>query len=299
MKVLSPDQMNRIREDVARANITLLSLQEELIDHICCEVENRMEEGLSFEEAYRMLQHQANSKTLQDILESTLLLTNKHFALMKTTMKLSGLFALSLISIGTLLRILIVPGANMLIVSGFVLLTFLFLPSAVFLEYTFSAQKKLFQRISLLLGSMALCNGILFKVMQWTGANVLINLGFLLLLVLVLPLVFSTQVKSNPSKTEKYLFGFGIISLGLFALGVLFKLMHWPGTAVLLIAGIILFMGLFIPAYSLLVLQKKERSIAPFIFMIILSIYMVTMTGLISVSSTTDHQTSAFIQQPK
>lgn len=296
MNVLSSDQLNQIRESVSRANITLQTLQEELIDHMCCEVENLMESGYSFGEAFRMLQDQANSKTLQDILESTLLLTNKHFAFMKTMLKLSGLFGLSLISTGTLLRILFIPGANVWIVSGFVLLTFLFLPSAVFLDYTLATQKKLFQRISLLLGSMALCNGILFKVMQWTGANVLINLGFLLLLVLVLPLVFSTHVKSSHSKTEKYLLGFGILSISLFALAVLFKLMHWPGTAVLLITGIILFMGLFIPAYSLLILQRKERSMAPFIYLIILSIYMVTMTGLISVSATPDHQTSAFIQ---
>lgn len=300
MNALNAEQLDRIRADIARAHIDLHNLQEELMDHLCCEAEHLMEQGKSFDEAYQIIRQYASIKYLQDIQESTLLLTNKPFAIMKTTMKFSGLFALTLISVGTLLRFTHLPGANILMVSGFILLTFLFVPAAVFLDYSTSVHKQWFKRITLLLGCLSVCNGILFKVMHWTGASALILSGFVILLGIFLPQVLAKQVRESESRTEKFLFGLGIVSVGIFVLGFLFKLMHWPGAAVLFVTGIVLLGGIFFPLYSMQVLLKKERSIATLIFWVILTIYTVTLTGLISISPVNETlQRQITIEQPQ
>ncbi len=48
MQPLNKRQVDIIVADVERAKITLLHLADDLIDHICCEVESEMNQGKSF-----------------------------------------------------------------------------------------------------------------------------------------------------------------------------------------------------------------------------------------------------------
>lgn len=53
MPELSLQNIDQISNDVRKQEITFSHLLEELIDHICCDVENEMQNGFSFSEAYR------------------------------------------------------------------------------------------------------------------------------------------------------------------------------------------------------------------------------------------------------
>lgn len=50
----------------------------------------------------------------------------------------------------------------------------------------------------------------------------------------------------------------GAVSISLTSLGILFKLMHWPGTGVLLLVGISLFSVFFVPSIAVY-LYKREK----------------------------------------
>ncbi len=302
MKLLNPNQIEQIRKDILSVNLSIHSLQEELIDHVCCTIEENMNHGKSFEEAYQIIKVHIGSQHLKEIEEDTLLLTNKLYHLMKNLLKFSGTISLSCIAIGTLMRFMYLPGADLILVVGFLLLTFLFIPIAVFLDYSLTAEKQWIRRITLLFGCLFLSNGILFKVMHWQGANMLIVGGFFFMLFLFAPVVISNEFKKESSNRAKSIIGLGGISLLIFAMGILFKLMHWPGAVVFFVTGSLLFFGIFIPLYCWFILQKKEISFAPFIYVIILSVYVITMTGLISISPqtnpTTQNQTSPITHSP-
>ena len=132
MNSLNENQIKLIEADVETARITLVNLSDELVDHICCEVERLMEmKGKSFDEAYKEIKKQTGTHVLQKIQQNTLYLIDKNYKLMKNTMKITGNVSLSLIAFGTIFKIMYWPGATMLLVVGFVLLCFLFFPAAI------------------------------------------------------------------------------------------------------------------------------------------------------------------------
>ena len=62
MNSLDKSQIELIESDVESARIILETLSQELVDHICCEVENEMEKnGKTFEEAYALIKKQTGT----------------------------------------------------------------------------------------------------------------------------------------------------------------------------------------------------------------------------------------------
>ncbi len=53
MPELSIEHIERIAREVKKQEIIFSHLADELIDHICCDVEYEMQDGLTFYEAYR------------------------------------------------------------------------------------------------------------------------------------------------------------------------------------------------------------------------------------------------------
>ena len=51
MDLLTPDQVRALRDYLENHGLTYESLQTEMLDHICCDVEVNMEKGLEFEKA--------------------------------------------------------------------------------------------------------------------------------------------------------------------------------------------------------------------------------------------------------
>ena len=52
MPELSLHHIDQISRDINRQEITFSHLLEDLIDHVCCDVENEMQNGLDFTDAY-------------------------------------------------------------------------------------------------------------------------------------------------------------------------------------------------------------------------------------------------------
>jgi hypothetical protein len=245
-----------------------------------------MKNGISFEAALIQVSQFAGIEQLMQVQENTLVLTNKWYAIMKTTMKLSGTFSLACIATGTLLRILHVSGADIIFVTGFLSLTLCFFPAAVFLDLKRSVKKQWLRRIFLMTGCDLLAAGVLFKVMHWTGANMMLVIGWVIVPGIFLPLLLVEKLRETSSRKIKAIYLLGASALFIFEFATLFKLMHWPGTSIMLITGSILLVTCFLPLYSLMVIRHNQRFIPQFLFLVILSIYAVTMTSLISFRGT-------------
>jgi hypothetical protein len=91
--------------------------------------------------------------------------------------------------------------------------------------------------------------GAFFKVMHWPVANVMFILGIGLFSALFLPIMFTLKMREKTEKREKVVLAMGLgISLYLL-IGVLFKIMHWPGSGFFILSGIPILLFLYLPVY--------------------------------------------------
>ena len=204
MYCISEQQIDFILDDLRARGIEMVSLQQDLLDHICCIMEQNLEEDGNFESFYYRTIEQFYKKELCEIEEETInLLIHKNYYTMKKGMLISGLISTLLLSIGIVFKFLHFPGAAVLILFGVLLLSFLFLPLLFVLKAKESKEIK--DKIILSLGFLAaisLTLGILFKVMHWPFANLLGLAAMIIMLFLFLPIYFISGIKNPDSKVN-------------------------------------------------------------------------------------------------
>lgn len=285
MNCLDSRYIRRIEEDVESARITINNLSQELVDHICCEVEDLMSKGKSFDEAYAIIKEQTGIKVLQQIQENTLYLTDKKYKTMKTTMKITGNVSLALIAIGTAFKIFHWPGASPILIFGFTMLCFIFFPAAVYLNYTYKKeQKKPLLNASILVGGIVFMVGVLFKLMHWPGAALLLLAGWSIILCVFLPILLFIKIKEAETKREKGIYFLGVFALTIFEISTMFKMFHWPGAGPLMLLGGFLLIVVFLPLFASLKFRNGSITIPQFIFLITTSMYVVVLTFLLAMN---------------
>jgi hypothetical protein len=291
---LNNDQIALVEADVESARITLMHLSDELVDHICCEIEEQMEHGKPFEEAYRIVKEQTGIYTLKKIQEDTLYLINKKYAFMKTTMKITGNVSLVLVAAGTLFKIFYVQGASIILVLGFALLALIFFPSAIYMNYSEQKIKeKTVLNLAALLGGVSLMIGFLFKVMHWQGANMLLLIGWLVMLGVFLPLLLIVKLRETTTTRQKWIYSFGVLGLTVFEVSTMFKFFQWPGAAPLMLLGSILLVSVFLPMYTYMKFKESGKITGQFIYLIIICMYVISLTALIGLNgSAATHTTT-------
>jgi hypothetical protein len=204
MYKVSDQQIEYILSDIRRNGVDTEDLQLNLLDHICCIIEQELDENGDFEQFYFALIKKFYKKELKEIEEETQsLLTYKNYYAMKKTMIISGVTSVSLLTMGIILKFLYQPGASFGIVLGIVLMSFLFLPLLFVLRIKENKENR--DRVLIgfgTLAAMSLSLGILFKVMHWPGANMLSLASIIILLLLFLPIYFYNGIRNAESKTN-------------------------------------------------------------------------------------------------
>jgi hypothetical protein len=291
MYALDKQQVDLIERDVWSARITFSHLADELIDHICCEVENMMWDGKSFEEAYEIMKQQTGIKVLQKIQENTHYLIDKNYRIMKMTMKITGNISLVMLALGTVMKLFHWPGAGVMLVLGFVVLCLVFFPSAIYTNYRDSKLKQSkFLHLSILLGGILFMAGVLFKVQHWPGAAVLLLAGWFFILFVFLPVLLFVKRKESTSRRDRIVIALGVIGLIIFELSTMFKLFHWPGAGILMIVGSILLVSVFLPLFTYARFKQIGKITGEYIFLITGSMFFILFTVLLAINVSKDIQ---------
>lgn len=97
--------------------------------------------------------------------------------------------------------------------------------------------------------------GCMFKIMHWPGASVLLILSVFLFCFYFLPFALINSYKTQGENKFKALHVVSFIVFFICILGVLFKVMHWPGAGLLLFASLLLPFVAFLPVY---IYQTKD-----------------------------------------
>lgn len=202
MYSITDEEIDFILTDIEKRGITSEDIKYNLLDHVCCIVENEMPVGTSFMEFYANTIARFYRKELREIEEEARnLITYKNFYAMKRTLKISGLTAGLLTIIGAVFKSLHLPGAGIMVVSGLVLFCLIFLPLSIALKYRDDKNKK--NQIVMTIGMLAVLVaslGVLFKIMHWPGANMLVKGGLLVVVLGFIPAYFTSRVKDPETK---------------------------------------------------------------------------------------------------
>jgi gliding motility-associated GldL-like protein len=204
MYCISEEQIDFILSDISARGIEMESLQQNLLDHICCVIEHDLDEDGDFESFYSTVIASFYKVELREIEEETInLLIHKNYYIMKKIMMVSGTFSASILSLGILFKFMHWPGAAMMIQFGIVLLSFVFLP----LMFVLKAKEKPENSDKVVVGIATLCAmlisvGILFKIMHWPFANILVTSALLIMMFLFIPIYFFSGIRNPQTKVN-------------------------------------------------------------------------------------------------
>lgn len=222
MYCLSEQQTAYILSDIRRRGVEMEDLQLNLLDHVCCIVEQNLKEGDDFERFYQSTIKQFFKHELWEIEEETItLLTFKNYYAMKKTMIVSGAIAVVALLTGSFFKIMHWPGASVMLILGIGTLSLLFLPLMLILK-TREANNKRDKVVATLgtLTGMLLCLSTLFKMMHWPGATTLWISTSAVSILLFVPIYFFSGIRKAENRVNTIVTT--IILVG--ATGLLFSL---------------------------------------------------------------------------
>lgn len=182
MYVLDQQEIRKIENRVTLAQVSNGSLSIDLVDHICCMIEDRIEQGMNLNRAEEEVFKEMGEVQLKAIELETKLLTQNKFTMKKRT-KIIGMVALILVVTGFAFKMLHLQGAAILWSVGVLTLAFGFF--LFVLVDRFSYEKSNSMRITAVvgyLGSALLIVGLGMGLMHWPYSAFVAETGGLLLL---------------------------------------------------------------------------------------------------------------------
>ena len=205
--MLSSDQIAFIRRYVEDGKITSESLRDDLIDHLCCEVEHRMSTGVSFDESLKFGTIDLAPKGLKEIQrETNLLLQTKTEINMKRITYALGLVFAMMMSLGWLLNILrFGETANAIFAFGALGFVAVFLPLLAYDYFKNANNKRIAEKIRMVSGILSVILvgiAVLFKIMHMPGADEVLMAGGVVFTFGFLPSLFFLLYKRSLSQTE-------------------------------------------------------------------------------------------------
>ncbi|MBK6520838.1 MAG: hypothetical protein KBG47_01920 [Bacteroidia bacterium] len=226
MYQLKDKHIDFILNDISARGVTIEDLQYNLLDHICCIIERNLEENGDFENFYKRTVQSFFKNDLKEIEEETIsLIIFKNYYTMKKAMIISGTASVGLLSFGLFFKFMHWPGASIGILLGITILSLIFLPLMFILKI--KEKQNIKDKITIGIGAFAgilISMGILFKIMHWPYANMMMNSSIAILMLLFLPFYFFSGIRNPETKVNTIVSSILLIS----ATGLLFTLMRSP-----------------------------------------------------------------------
>ena len=298
MPELSIEHIERIAREVKKQEIVFSHLADELIDHICCDVEFEMQDGLTFYEAYRKVKQKMNPRRLKEIQEETLYAIDAKYRYMKNTMKISSIAGTVLLGFGALFKIQHWPLAGTMITLGGIILALVFLPSAlgVLWKETHNS-KRLLLFISAFLAGGFFILGTLFKIQHWPGAGIILTLAAISGIIFFIPAMLISRVRDQENKAKRPIYILGAVGIIFYVAGLFFKIQHWPLAGAFMVLGVILLCFIAFPWYTWFT-WKEENHISAKFFYLIIGILLIMVPGaLVSLNTQRPYENGFYLNQ--
>jgi len=190
-------QVEFILKDIEARGVVLEDLRDNLLDHMCCIIEEEMDEKEDFEVFYESVLPRFFKENLMEIqVETDNLIKFKNFYNMKKILKISGIATVFFTTMGAILKTFHLPGAAMAIVLGGFTFSLIFLPLLIAIKFRDEESKvdKAVFSFGFLI-AMILSAGLIFKLMHWPFANVMMLSSTVAFTFVYVPIYFFTRVR--------------------------------------------------------------------------------------------------------
>ncbi len=208
MAELTEKEIRRLSREIERQGLTYTELQQELIDHLCCDVEAEMEEGLEFVKALEKVRKEMGEDRIQRIQEETLLLINQKYRMMKKLMYILGMIAPAMLITGTIFKTQHWPGAGVLLTLSLFMLGAIYLP--VFVMVKIRDTRKEGKKVNMpmyiagLIAGIIFIAGAMFKIQHWPGAGIMIMLSGIVTVFIFIPILVIQAVKDKENQVQNF-----------------------------------------------------------------------------------------------
>ena len=226
MYQLSDQQIDYILNDISARGVEMKDLQENLLDHVCCIIEQNLEVNGDFESFYQKTIKTFYKNELWEIEEETLsLLIFKNYYVMKKIMIWSGALSIFTLTFGIWFKYMHWPGASVLLGSGVFIGSLIFLP----LLFTLKAKEKQRTKDKFVMGVAAIgvilvSLSFLLKVMHWPYSIELVYISAVLMLFIFLPIYFLSGIRQQETKLNTVTTSMLVVM----AYGLIFMLIRTP-----------------------------------------------------------------------
>jgi hypothetical protein len=144
--------------------------------------------------------------------------------------------------------------------------------------------------------SILMLIGCMFKVMHWPGANILLMLSVFTFCFGFLPIALMNSYKAQISSKYKTLHVVAYLVFAFCMMGVLFKVMHWPGASIFLLIGLPLPFVLFLPVYLNATKDEKKEGNKNFLGMMFGLTFLAIFSVLLALTVSKQVLASAIIK---
>ena len=200
---LSADQIGSIRAYVEDSGIEIESLKADIVDHLCCAVEIKMERKQTFDNGLSEAIHELAPDGLYVLQNETVFLLNStKIIFMKKVMFATGLLSTMAFALGWTFGILHLPGSFELSAYGFLGFAFIFLPLYAIDYYKASIQRALSEKLRFIFGLMSatfLGASVALKMNHIEGGSLLLAAGTAVFVFGFLPFLFFGMYKKSVS----------------------------------------------------------------------------------------------------
>ncbi len=221
---IKDQEIDFIVNDITKQGILTEDVRDNILDHVCCIIESEMKEEENFYEFYRNTIARFYNTELSEIEDETqILLTFKNFRAMKRTLKISGIISTLLIVLGIFFKTQHIMGAGIILFSGLILFSLVFVPLNIFLK--FKDDKKGSNRTIMTIGLITVSIttiSVLFKLMHWPYGGILMQSSLAVFVLIFVPLYFFTRFKDPDTKFNAIIHSTFMIA----GAGMLYALMY-------------------------------------------------------------------------
>lgn len=198
---LTPEQITYIQSVISESRLTIQTLKDDLVDHLCCVVEYDIMNGKNFDASLQEAINELAPDGLEKIEHQTLFLLNStKVIIMKKVMYVVGLAAAISMSMGVVMKYLHLAGAQELTLGGFLTLVLVFVPLATVDRFKAQIQIPFSDRLRIIMGIISIaivCLGVLMKIFHMEGANLSVLLGAIFFSFGFLPFLFFNMYKKS------------------------------------------------------------------------------------------------------
>lgn len=126
--------------------------------------------------------------------------------------------------------------------------------------------------------------GILFKMLHWPAAGILLTAGIFLLVFIFLPFALINNYKASGNRGNRLLYIVTWITCFVVFTAMLFKIMHWPGAGYVLLVSLPFPFVVFLPVFLAAGSKNRNFNIYNTIAVLFLLALISAFSGLLSLS---------------